>query len=268
MAGPPEGRMPELEPEENGARRPLHRRTRRIARNQSRILAPCREGRHDHRWRRGRFHATERVAHAARFGRTRPADIQGTVRPGNAGAVVATLPGVRRVDEGFQHVQRDPPNAVVQEEFPAAGGAPHRRHQPEKKAAVRFERRPRAARAVPGCGFRRGSTSCNPNAFAENEPTGAVCSSLSQRLDTAKVLMRATPLDRHTHRTEHGVPTGGEDFGHLLSRQAPGPPGEEPGSAAGQPMLARRPRDGLDLHPAVRAHHPTHRVEHEHCDAP
>ena len=67
-----------MEPEGNGARRPLHRRARRIARTPGRILAPRREGRHDHRWRRGRFHAAERVAHAARFGRIRPADIQGT----------------------------------------------------------------------------------------------------------------------------------------------------------------------------------------------
>ena len=65
------------------------------------------------------------------------------------------MPGMGRLCQGFQHVQRDVLNAVPEQELLAAGEALHRRHQSQEEAVVRFERRPRPARAVLGGSLRR-----------------------------------------------------------------------------------------------------------------
>ncbi len=80
--------------------------------------------------------------------------------------------------------------------------------------------------------------------------------------------MREAPVDGHAHGPIDGVPRRGERRGHLLPRQALGPPGEEPGVGVGQSVLAGGPREGLDPHAATVAAHAAHGVEEDHGDVP
>ena len=86
--------------------------------------------------------------------------------------------------------------------------------------------------------------------------------------DVGEVAVGEAPVDGPAHGPMDGVPGGGERGGHLLPRQALGPPGEAPGVGIGQSVLAGGPREGLDPHAAARAGHAAHGVEEDHGDVP
>ena len=57
-----------------------------------------------------------------------------------AGEVGFPLPGVGRLDEGFEDVQGGALGAVAEEELLAAGKALHCRHEPQQETVPGFER--------------------------------------------------------------------------------------------------------------------------------
>jgi hypothetical protein len=99
-------------------------------------------------------------------------------------------------------------------------------------------------------------------AFPPADFIGADCG------DPIEIAMFEPPGDRHFHRAEDAVPTGFEDFSHLLPTQPFAPSGQEPGIRHSEMTLPSRPRQLFDLHATGWSLHPSGSVEEENLHAP
>lgn len=99
-------------------------------------------------------------------------------------------------------------------------------------------------------------------AFPPADFIGADCG------DPIEIAMFVPPGDGHFHRAEDAVPTGFEDFSHLLPAQPFAPDCQKPGIRHREMTLPRRPRQLFDLDATGWTLHPPWSIEKENLYAP